>query len=282
MTRITSGQRSQDGAGVNLTNYIPFPATLQLDPFLLLDVIKSDNANDYIKGFPPHPHRGFQTVTYLLAGRVRHRDSAGHSGLLQAGGVQWMTAGSGIEHSEIPEQESGLLFGFQLWLNLPAANKMQAPSYQDFEPAQIPEERRSPETKIRVITGTTAQGTTGPVKDIATSPQFFDVQLAEGGTYQETIPSEHTAFLFIIEGDVTVHGPISSAHITSNQLAVLSSGDKVSVEAASNSRFLLISGRPLHEPITRHGPFVMNTQEELVQAYRDYEAGNFGHVEGEP
>ena len=279
IARIANGQPTQDGAGVDLVRYLPFPASVQLDPFLLLDVIKSDRPEQYIAGFPPHPHRGFETVTYLLAGRVRHRDSAGHAGVLKSGGVQWMTAGRGIEHSEIPEQESGLLFGFQLWINLPAAQKMQAPHYQEFEPEQIPVEQRSAGQSIRVIAGTTSEGTTGPVTGISAAPLFFDVQLAKDEHYQEQINPGYTAFLYIIEGEISIQGEFEHRTLMGNQLAVLGEGETLALKSLTSTRFLVIAGEPINEPIARHGPFVMNTQEQLVQAYKDYESGAFGHVE---
>ena len=280
VSRIVSGQQTQDGAGVDLVRYIPFPATLQLDPFLLLDVIKSDNPDQYIAGFPPHPHRGFETVTYLLAGRVRHRDSAGHEGLLRSGGVQWMTAGRGIEHSEIPEQEQGLLFGFQLWINLPADKKMQQPRYQEFDPDQIPVDQSIEGIQIRTIAGLTTSGIQGPIDNISVSPLFLDVSLDAGKNFRQTMPLDHTAFLFVIEGEIQVDEHLQHQTVKENQLAVLSKGENLLIHATTKSRFLLIAGRPIKEPIARHGPFVMNTQEELVQAYKDYESGLFGHVAG--
>ncbi len=279
ITRIITGNETQDGAGVRLTRVFPAGQLSMLDPFLLLDVFHSDDPQDYIAGFPPHPHRGFETVTYLLAGRMRHRDSAGHSGVVKTGGVQWMTAGRGIEHSEMPEQRDGLLKGFQLWVNLPAAQKMAEPSYQELAPEEIPEEVRDNGVKLRVIAGKTTLGTQGNIKKIAADPSYFDVAMPMHAKYHETIPREHNAFIYLISGEVEVlDAQHSATRISDGQLAVLQEGDGVKIRALSDSRLLLIAGRPLNEPIARHGPFVMNTFEEIQQAYRDYNNGAFGHV----
>ncbi len=280
VTEIISGSKTQDGAGVQLTRVLPAMHLPMLDPFLLLDVFHSDNPKDYIAGFPPHPHRGFETVTYLLAGRVRHLDSAGHNGVVKAGGIQWMTAGRGIEHSEMPEQEEGLLKGFQLWVNLPAAQKMVEPRYQELEPEDIPEELLENGARVRVIAGTTAQGTRGAVTNIAADPTYLDVSLPAGASYKEAIPAGHNAFIYLISGAVRmVDADGKIIDIASGQLAVLQEGDGVQIEADPESRFLLVAGRPMNEPIARHGPFVMNTFEEIEQAYRDYNNGLFGRVE---
>lgn len=282
VTEIIAGAETQDGAGVRLTRVLPARRVPMLDPFLLLDVFHSDNPKDYIAGFPPHPHRGFETVTYLLAGRVRHRDSAGHSGVVEAGGVQWMTAGRGIEHSEMPEQEDGLLKGFQLWVNLPAAQKMAKPRYQELEPAEIPEEVLENGARVRVIAGRTARGTQGAVTQIAADPTYLDVSLPMGARHEESIRSSHNAFIYLISGAVRILGAETREYnIVSGQLAVLQEGDGVQIEAEQESRFLLVAGRPMNEPVVRHGPFVMNTAEEIEQAYSDYSAGLFGQVEDE-
>ncbi len=277
MVQLVKGSETSDGAGVRLRRYIASPELNMLDPFLLLDVFRSDDPDDYIAGFPPHPHRGFETVTYLLHGRMRHKDSAGHEGVIEAGGVQWMTAGSGIEHSEMPEQEQGLLYGFQLWVNLPAANKMRTPRYQEFEPGQIPVETRDGHVQVRVIAGTTQQGTQGPVTDIAAAPIYYDVTLPAGQTFTEAVHPEHNGFIYVIEGGLDVKADIASS-LPAESLAVLSQGDQLSVQAITDSRFLLIAGQPFNEPVARYGPFVMNTQEEIQQAFTDYRAGNFGHI----
>ncbi|MCP3667987.1 MAG: pirin family protein [Gammaproteobacteria bacterium] len=275
---ITAGMNTQDGAGVQLRRLLPAPGMRLVDPFLLLDNFRSDNPDDYIAGFPPHPHRGFETVTYLLAGKVRHLDSAGHEGLLKAGGVQWMTAGRGIEHSEMPEQERGLLDGFQLWVNLPAAQKMAEPRYQELEPEEIPEEYCENGTLVRVIAGMTAAGTVGPVTKIAAAPLFLDVKLTAEGRYSEIIPAGHNAFIYLISGHIDVMHNSGSQSIAAGQLALLSDGDGVEIKSSETSQLLLIAGEPIGEPIARHGPFVMNTNQEIEQAYRDYQDGLFGRV----
>ena len=274
VTQVVKGSETSDGAGVRLHRLIGSPELNMLDPFLLLDAFRSDDPDDYIAGFPTHPHRGFETVTYQLAGRMRHRDSSGHEGILGAGGVQWMTAGRGIEHSEMPEQENGLLAGFQLWVNLPAAKKMTAPRYQEFDAELIPVEERDGNSSIRVIAGTTDRGTTGPVKDIAADPIYLDVSVKAGAGFEESIPHSHNAFLYLIEGSVTVLGANRQTRIDPETLAVLMHGDSVAVVAESDSRFLLIAGRPFNEPVARWGPFVMNTREEIQQAIEDQRNGH--------
>lgn len=272
VTKIISGMPATDGAGVELVRVIGQPALNMLDPFLLLDVFRSDNPDDYIAGFPPHPHRGFETVTYLLEGRMRHKDNAGHEGVIEAGGIQWMTAGKGIVHSEMPEQENGMLAGFQLWVNLPASHKMSAPAYQEIPSDGIPVENRDNGVQVKVITGTTSHGTTGPVTQPLTQPLYLDISLPAGQSFTENIPATHNAFVFVIKGPVSV----DDQSVTNDQLAILSSGDSVEIKAADrDSRLLLISGNPLNEPVARGGPFVMNTQQEIKQAFADYSSGNF-------
>ncbi len=276
--RIIQGRETSDGAGVRLRRIIGSPELDMLDPFLMLDAFRSDDPDDYIAGFPPHPHRGFETVTYLLAGCMQHRDSAGHAGVIRSGGVQWMTAGSGIEHSEMPQQEEGLLSGFQLWVNLPAKEKMQQPRYQEYEPEEIPLERHEDGTEIRVVAGTTRQGTSGPVKEIAARPIYFDISLAADSRFEEEIPQGHNAFVYVIEGSVEIAGTAVQA----GSLAVLSDGEQAQISAKPGAaRLLLIAGKPFNEPIARSGPFVMNTREEIQQAYDDYRSGQFGSVEAE-
>jgi len=275
VTRLVNGRETSDGAGVRLRRIIGGPELDMLDPFLLLDAFRSDDPDDYIAGFPPHPHRGFETVTYLLAGCMQHRDSAGHAGLLRAGGVQWMTAGSGIEHSEMPQQENGLMSGFQLWVNLPAQQKMAKPRYQEYEPEEIPQETRGDGSIVRVIAGTTADGTHGPVTEIAAQPIYFDVSLPAGSTFEESVPAGHNAFVYVIEGAVD----IAKTAVAAGTLAVLEDGDVVKLNAKGEpSRFLLVAGRPFHEPVARSGPFVMTTTSELQQAYADYRSGYFGRI----
>ena len=278
VVQVFHGQETSDGAGVRLTRLIATHELPQLDPFLLLDAFRSDDPDDYIAGFPPHPHRGFETVTYLLAGRFRHRDSAGHEGVIEAGGVQWMTAGLGIEHSEMPEQEQGLLYGFQLWVNLPAAKKMAAPRYQEFGREAIPVETREGGQQLRVIAGKTSRGTAGPVTDIAAQPLYLDVSLPAGSAFEEAIAPGHNAFIYLIEGELSVHGDGGSRVLGREQLAILGDGGQLKADTQTDSRFLLIAGQPFGEPIARHGPFVMNSEAEILQAYADYRDGRFGHI----
>jgi redox-sensitive bicupin YhaK (pirin superfamily) len=274
--KIINGQATSDGAGVELVRMIGQPAMMELDPFLLLDAFRSDNPDDYIAGFPSHPHRGFETVTYLLNGRMRHRDNSGNEGVIEPGGIQWMTAGRGIVHSEMPEQEDGLLAGFQLWINLPAAHKMTEPAYQEYDATQIPLESRDG-SEVRVITGTTSQGTQGPVSQPLTEPLYLDVALSPGAEFVETLATGHNAFIQVIDGTITLAaGDESRIDLQSDQLAVLSKGENVVVRGTNQaSRFLLIAGKPLNEPIARAGPFVMNNEAELRQAFSDYQRGLF-------
>lgn len=272
ISRKVSGTPASDGAGVKLTRIIASRQLDMLDPLLLLDCFESENPADYIGGFPPHPHRGFETVTYMLAGRMRHKDNAGNEGVIGPGGVQWMTAASGITHSEMPEQEGGLMKGFQLWINLPAANKMDAPGYQEFSATEIPSEVTEAGGVVRAIAGTTDQGTSGPVVNTLTEPLYLDVELSEGEIFTQSIPHSHNAIIYAIEGRVT-----DGQHIlTKDQLAVLGSGDSIELKATSSgTRFLLIGGKRLNEPVARGGPFVMNTKEEVLQAFQDSRAGLF-------
>lgn len=272
--KIINGQATSDGAGVELVRMIGQPAMMELDPFLLLDAFRSDNPDDYIAGFPSHPHRGFETVTYLLNGRMRHRDNSGNEGVIEPGGIQWMTAGRGIVHSEMPEQEDGLLAGFQLWINLPAEHKMTAPAYQEHDAAQIPLESHDG-SEVRVITGTTSQGTQGPVSQPLTEPLYLDVTLAPGADFEENLPDGHNAFIQVIDGTITLaSGDQTRVDLQRDQLAVLTKGESIEVRGTDQaSRFLLIAGKPLNEPIARAGPFVMNTEAELRQAFSDYRSG---------
>ena len=276
------GMPTSDGAGVKLTRIIGTPHLDMLDPFLMLDCFESDDADDYVAGFPTHPHRGFETVTYLLNGRMRHKDNAGNEGVIEPGGVQWMTAGKGILHSEMPEQQEGLLKGFQLWVNLPAKAKMSEPGYQEFLPESTPLEQRDNGIEIRVIAGETNQGTVGPVINAHTYPTYMDVILPANTTFDQTLVNEHNAFIYVIEGEVSVHDSTGSAQgkantVKAKDLAVLSKGDIVTVSSNINgARFLLIAGKPLNEPVARMGPFVMNTQTEIRQAVEDFHSGKFG------
>ena len=277
VSRVIRGMPTTDGAGVELTRVIGQPALSMLDPFLLLDAFRSDRPGDYIAGFPPHPHRGFETVTYLLAGRMRHKDNAGHEGVIEPGGIQWMTAARGIVHSEMPEQAEGLLEGFQLWVNLPAAHKMDQPAYQEHAAAAIPEESREGGARVRVIAGETARGTRGPVVQPLTEPLYLDVELPPGAAFSETLPPHHNGFAYVISGVLEADDADGNAlQLKRDDLAVLSHGHEAVLRAGSEgARFLLIAGRPLNEPVARGGPFVMNNKDEVRQAYADYEAGRF-------
>ena len=277
VSRIISGQATADGAGVRLRRYIGAAALDQIDPFLLLDLFESDNPDDYIAGFPSHPHRGFETVTYILAGKVRHEDNAGHGGIIESGGIQWMTAGRGSIHSEMPEQEHGWLAGFQLWVNLPAADKMCPPAYHEYSANQIPTDIRDNGVTLRVITGTTSTQTIGPVQGVATDPIYLDVTLPPNSTLTEPMPEGHTAFIFVIDGRLNLPDDKNTqVSLNAKQLGTLSDGTAVYVTAGdTGARFLLIAARPLNEPIARYGPFVMNTQHELEEAIADYNTGRF-------
>jgi len=277
VSRVIRGMPATDGAGVKLTRVIAQPALPMLDPFLLLDAFRSDQPGDYIAGFPPHPHRGFETVTYLLAGRMRHKDSAGHEGLIETGGVQWMTAGKGIVHSEMPEQEQGRLEGFQLWVNLPAEHKMDSPAYQEHPAAEIPEERRDNGGVVRVIAGQTSLGTRGPVVQPLTEPLYLDVRMPPGARLSESLPVHHNAFAYVIDGTLDAQDMDGKPlRLERDDLAVLSHGNEVLLQAGTEgARFLLVAGRPLNEPVARAGPFVMNTKEEIRQAFEDYDSGRF-------
>ncbi|WP_417623347.1 pirin family protein [Paremcibacter congregatus] len=272
ITTISSGQAASDGAGVKLTRLMGAGEVKHLDPFLLMDNFESDNPNDYIGGFPEHPHRGFETVTYLLAGRMRHKDNAGHEGVINPGDVQWMTAGRGILHSEMPEQQHGLLRGFQFWVNLPARDKMTAPRYQEYAANSIPKENLTSGGTVKVISGRTDQGTEGPVRGVATAPIFFDVTLPEGASFSQSLPESHNGFIYMVAGQVE----IGSDLLGERHLGILGDGDLVHVTAGDKgARFLLLGGQRIEEPIARSGPFVMNTEEEIRQAYQDYRAGRF-------
>jgi redox-sensitive bicupin YhaK (pirin superfamily) len=271
VTRVVTATPASDGAGVKMNRVIATPSLPDLDPFLLLDEFGSDAAADYIAGFPDHPHRGFETVTYMLAGRMRHRDNHGHSGLLVSGSVQWMTAGRGIVHSEMPEQESGLMRGFQLWVNLPARDKMTAPRYQEFAPEQIALAEPARGVRAKVIAGTLA-GVTGPVAGIAVAPLYADLQLDPDSTLDVPVTAGHTAFVYVYEGAAKVGGTMLPART----LGVLGDGDTVAIVAgAAGARAILVAGKPIGEPVARYGPFVMNTRAEIVQAVHDFEAGRF-------
>lgn len=274
--QVIPGQPTSDGAGVRLTRYIGSHSLPELDPFLLLDFFESDNPADYLAGFPSHPHRGFETVTHLLAGKMRHEDNAGHSGVIEAGGVQWMTAGRGIIHSEMPEQENGRLAGFQLWVNLPASDKLCDPTYHEYPKDQIPLENCTQGVDVNVITGVTNYGTTGPVRGVVTKPLYLDISLAPGMSIKEPIQEGHAGFVFVIDGEISIRSDGASNSVSARQLGVLGAGDVVSIESgASRARFLLVAAQILSEPIARYGPFVMNTRAEIEQAICEFNSGDF-------
>jgi len=274
LAQLTSGIPASDGEGVRLTRIVGSPEINMVDPFLLLDAFESDRPDDYIGGFPDHPHRGFETVTYLLAGRMRHKDNAGHEGVIEPGGVQWMTAGRGIVHSEMPEQEKGLLQGFQLWVNLPAAAKMTAPAYQEFPASVIPGEKLETGGTIKVIAGRTDNGTEGPVKNAYTDPLYLDVQLEPGETVHQHIPQSHGGFLYVVKGGIQVGQ--TGAVLNDRSLGVLGDGEQLHLSSgAEGGRVLVIAGKRLNEPVARGGPFVMNTKQEVLKAFQDYQQGRF-------
>ena len=270
---VLDAQRTRDGAGVALRRALGGRALPMLDPFLLLDEFHSDNPDDYAAGFPSHPHRGFETVTYMLEGAMDHKDNVGNAGRLVAGSAQWMTAGHGIVHSEMPKQDRGLMWGFQLWVNLPKARKLIAPRYQDIPPEHIPELDRDG-AKVRVVAGTTF-GTMGPVSGIDVDPLFVDLALVRGVELDVPIPADHNAFVYVAEGAVRIGARGTMCpEVRAGQLAVLGPGDRLTTGCdAQTGRVLLFAGRPIGEPVARGGPFVMNTEYELRQAWDDYRSG---------
>ncbi|MGE5115403.1 MAG: pirin family protein [Betaproteobacteria bacterium] len=274
--RLVAGQATSDGAGVKLTRVLTHTLQRRLDPFLMLDAFGSDDPGDYIAGFPDHPHRGFETVTYMIAGRMRHRDNAGHEGLLSNGGVQWMTAGRGIVHSELPEQESGRMEGFQLWLNLPARDKMNAPWYRDIQSESIPQFTTDEGVTARVIAGA-SHGVAGAMQRERTEPLYLDLHFERAGAaFAQSLPAEANAFVYVYRGALA----IGDTAVPAQRMAILSNEpgrDGVVLRATGAlTKALLIAGRPLGEPIAQYGPFVMNTQEQIFEAVRDYQQGRFG------
>jgi redox-sensitive bicupin YhaK (pirin superfamily) len=275
VARKLRGQAASDGAGVKLTRVIGSPQLDMLDPFLLLDEFGTDKAEDYLAGFPDHPHRGFETVTYMLDGRMRHRDNHGNEGLLVPGSVQWMTAGRGLVHSEMPEQQEGRMRGFQLWVNLPKANKMDAPQYQEFPDARMPRVQPAAGVEVKIIAGE-VDGVRGPIVQPATSPVYLDITLAPGVAWEYALPEGHNAFVYFFEGDGSVGQGEDARALSSQELAVLGGGEVFAVRAGSEgARLILVAGRPLREPVARYGPFVMNTKEEIMQAFVDFQSGKF-------
>lgn len=273
---LFTGIDTQDGAGVKLTRVLTQELQQRLDPYLMLDNFKSDNPDDYIAGFPNHPHRGFETITYMISGRMRHKDSAGNEGLVENGGVQWMTAASGVIHSEIPEQEDGDMEGFQLWLNLPAKDKMRDPWYKDFQKADLPQFTTDSGANVTVIAGE-SHGIQGAVNRQVTEPTYLDIHLPAGSRFSHVIPADHNAFVFVYRGSAR----ISDQQIPVKTMAILknvANTDGVIIEAdtTQDTKVILITGRPLNEPIVQYGPFVMNTQQQIIEAINDFQQGRFG------
>ncbi|MDB5800712.1 MAG: Pirin-related protein [Rhodocyclales bacterium] len=285
--RLVQGQPTSDGAGVKLTRVLTQNLQRRLDPFLMLDAFRNENPEDYMGGFPDHPHRGFETVTYMLAGRMRHHDNTGNHGLLGPGGAQWMTAGSGLIHSELPEQEDGLMEGFQLWLNLPAKNKMIAPFYRDIPTEHIPEFSTEGGVTVRVIAGE-SHGVKGAVTRPDTEPLYLDVHLPAGGRFSQKLPVGHNAFLYTYRGEAIVGNEVgveggtgaNGKAVPDRHMAILSNdeADGIAMAAIVPTRVILVAGRPLNEPIAQYGPFVMNTAEEIQQTLQDYRDGKFEAV----
>ena len=275
VVKIVKGVPASDGDGVRLTRMLGTAEAQMFDPFLMLDCFDNDQASDYMGGFPDHPHRGFETVTYMLEGRMRHRDNTGREGVIGPGGIQWMRAGRGIVHSEMPEQSEGRMRGFQLWVNLPAKLKMSQPGYSEFESDAIPVEVRDSGVTVKVISGVTDGGTAGPIGGPggggAVDALYFDVVLPAGARFEEPVGSDRNAMIAVYEGQVRVAG----GKIDALSGVFLGAGDTVVVEALTNARFLLLAGRPIGEPVFWHGPFVMNSRDEIVQAFEDFQSGKF-------
>ena len=278
LVHVSPGLATSDGAGVRLTRFLGHAGLPDLDPFLLLDRFHSDDPGDYIKGFPDHPHRGFETVTVMLDGRMRHRDSRGNEGVVGPGGIQWMTTGRGLIHSEVPEQQDGLMSGFQLWVNLPSSHKMIEPGWADTQAADVPGEARGG-VHLRVLAGTTSRGTTGPGVSAGpdTDVRLYDVSLDAHAALAEDFPEAHNLMIAVHQGAVRATDGARDAAVPAPALGVFSTGETLRLTAGpEGARVLIAAGRPLREPVERHGPFVMNTREELVRAVRDYQAGAFG------
>lgn len=275
IARHVRGSAASDGAGVKLTRVIGGAELPDLDPFLLLDEFGTDRAEDYIAGFPDHPHRGFETVTYMLDGRMRHKDNHGNEGLLVPGSVQWMTAGRGLVHSEMPEQQQGRMRGFQLWVNLPASDKMTQPRYQEFAADRIPVVQPADGVTVKVIAGRVGE-VAGPIVQPATDPLYLDVALDPGKSWEYALPGGHNAFAYAFEGSAALGDGEDVRTLGSHEMGVLGGGDLLRLQAGDDgARLILVAGRPLREPVARHGPFVMNTRQELMQAFVDYQEGRF-------
>jgi len=270
-TRLIPAMAVSEGAGVTVHRTIGTPALRNYDPFMLLDHFSSDNPDDYIAGFPSHPHRGFNTFTYMIDGHMEHQDSMGNTGNLSPGAAQWMKAASGIIHSEMPKQEQGLMRGFQLWINLPAANKMDDPAYQEFSPNAFPTVE-TPDYSVKILIGN-FENETAPIEDEITHVSYFDVHVNAGKNFKHDMPGEHNSLLYVFEGNGLLNGKTVPEHTlialgSDDQSPTFTAGDK-------GARFVLISGKPVNEPIVQYGPFVMNSKEEIEQAMRDFQSNNF-------
>ena len=272
IVHVFDAMPTSDGAGVNLSRAIGQPKLRHADPFLMLDEIRSDQPNDYIAGFPPHPHKGFETISYMLTGSMAHKDSTGGEGIIGSGGVQYMTAGRGIIHSELPQQESGLLWGFQLWVNLPAKDKLQSPKYKDISQEYIPTVQLSVGANAKVIAGgTEVFGLKGPIERPDIDMQMFDISTSQSASQQLELSNELQGFLYVYKGHLNVNG----YRVNSQQVATFQEGELLEITTEQNTGYLLLAGRPIREPIVQYGPFVMNTQAEIEEAIRDYQAGTF-------
>jgi redox-sensitive bicupin YhaK (pirin superfamily) len=273
LQRVVPSVLSSDGAGVKLRRSLGASQALRHDPFLMLDEFGTDNPDDYIGGFPPHPHRGFETVTYMLDGHMQHKDHMGNTGDLGPGNVQWMTAGRGVIHSEMPRQTEGRMRGFQLWINLPAKEKMKPAAYRDIAAAEIPTAALANGGTAKVIAGTLEQGaerTRGPIQGLSTEPLYFDLHLPPLVEFEAPVPAGHNAFLYVYEGQAA----IGDKPLPNRAAGLLTDGDRVQLRAGHDgARLLLLAGKPLNEPVVQYGPFVMNTREEIERAVRDYQAG---------
>lgn len=270
-TRYVPAMETTEGAGVTVHRSIGIPALRNYDPFMLLDQISSDNPDEYIAGFPSHPHRGFNTFTYMIDGDMEHKDSMGNTGSLGSGGAQWMKAASGVIHSEMPKQENGLMRGFQLWINLPAANKMDTPEYQEYKSDAFPVVKTS-DYSAKVLIGRFGDAR-APIVDDITEVSYFDIQLEAGKHFQHELPAGNNSFLYVFEGD----GKFNDQYITANALIELGTEDNSPdfIAGEQGARFLLVSGKPINEPVVQYGPFVMNSREEIDEAMRDYQSNNF-------
>ena len=280
LERVIESVSTSDGAGVKLRRSIGRTQNLRVDPFLMLDEFFSDDPNDYLAGFPSHPHRGFETVTYMLDGHMRHEDHLGNRGELTSGAVQWMSAGRGIIHSEMPQQERGRMRGFQLWVNLPAAEKMKTPQYRDIQPQEIPTVALPNGARVKVIAGTlNVEGSRhpGPIQGLSTDPLYFDVRLPAAAGFEHALARDYNAFIYVYEGSVSIGEGSTAKRVGTHAAGLLTRGDRVGIVAeGEGAQFLLFAGRPLNEPIVQHGPFVMNTVDQIRQAVADYQSGSFG------